>query len=129
MKSTEQPQSMPGVARILVVDDDPQFRRTLQLALATHGYQVTHAADGKKSLECVAAGAPDLIVLDWHLPEMDGIETCRALRAYSDVPVIMVSANHSHSKSTALAAGANDYLTKPFSVDELLARIESALKH
>jgi DNA-binding response OmpR family regulator len=116
------------VPRLLIVDDDPQFRRTLHLALDSHGYEVGDAADGKQALDRVAAKAPDLIVLDWHLPDMDGIQTCRELRAHSDVPVIMVSANRSNSKDLALDAGANDYLPKPFSVDELLQRIESVLK-
>ena len=117
------------MARILVVDDDPQFRRTLHLVLDSHGYEVNDAPNGKKALDSVATGAPDLIVLDWRLPKMDGIQTCRALRACSNVPVIMVSANRSNSKDIALAAGAADYLTKPFSVNNLLTRIESILQH
>ena len=114
--------------RILIVDDDPQFRRTLHLALDACGYEAGDAADGEEALDAVAAGVPDLIVLDWHLPGMDGIQTCRALRAHSDVPVIMVSGNRSNSKEAALKAGANDYLAKPFAMNELLTRIESALK-
>jgi two-component system KDP operon response regulator KdpE len=116
------------MARILIVDDDPQFRRTLRLALDSHGYQVDEAADGKAALDSVDASAPDLIMLDWHLPELDGIQTCGALRVHTDVPVIMVSANRSNSKDVALAAGANDYLTKPFSLNDLLTRIEASLK-
>lgn len=115
--------------RILIVDDDPQFRRTLHLALDSSGYQVGDAAGGKEALERVAGSAPDLIVLDWQLPDMDGIQTCKALRAHSDVPVIMVTGNRANPKDVALKAGANDYLTKPFSMNELLTRIESALKH
>jgi two-component system KDP operon response regulator KdpE len=116
------------VARILIVDDDPQFRRTLRLALDSSGYEVVDAAGGKDALDAVAAGAPDLIVLDWQLPDMDGVQTCRALRAHSDVPVIMVTGNRSNPKDVALNAGANDYLAKPFAVNELLTRIESALR-
>jgi two-component system KDP operon response regulator KdpE len=116
------------VPRILIVDDDPQFRRTLHLALDSYGYEVEDAADGKEALDSVASNAPDLIVLDWELPGLDGIQTCQALRVSSDVPVIMVSGNRSNSKDGALDAGANDYLAKPFSVGDLLARIESALK-
>jgi two-component system, OmpR family, KDP operon response regulator KdpE len=116
------------VARILIVDDDPHFLRTLRLALDSHGYEVDAAADGRQALDAVAARVPDLVVLDWHLPRMDGIQTCQALRAQSDVPVIMVSGNRSNSKDTALDAGANDYLSKPFSIGDLLARIESALR-
>lgn len=115
--------------RILIVDDDPQFRRTLHLALDSCGYEVGDAVDGKEALDTAAATAPDLIVLDWHLPDMDGIQTCRTLRARSDVPVIMVSGNRSNLKDVALSAGANDYLTKPFSMNDLLGHIESALKH
>ena len=114
--------------RILVVDDDAQFRRTLHLGLNAHGYEVGDAADGKEALSALAASAPDLVVLDWQLPGMDGIQTCRMLRLSSDVPVIMASGNRSNSKEVALEAGANDYLAKPFSMKELLIRIQSALK-
>jgi DNA-binding response OmpR family regulator len=112
----------------LIVDDDPQFRRTLRLALDRYGYQVSDAADGEGALDSVAASAPDLIVLDWQLPGMNGIQTCRALRASSEVPVIMVSGNRSNSKDAALDAGATDYLAKPFSISDLQTRIEAALK-
>jgi DNA-binding response OmpR family regulator len=115
-------------ARILVVDDDPQFRRTLHLALGSRGYDVRDAADGEEALDSVAESAPDLVVLDWQLPGMDGLETCRALRADFEIPVIIVSGNRSNLQDTALDAGADDYLAKPFSVNELEARIESALK-
>ncbi len=115
---------------ILIADDDARFRRTLHLALAAHGYEVSDAADGKEVLEAVAVSAPDLVVLDWHMPQMDGIQTCRILgRVISDVPVILVSGNRANSKDVALAAGANDYLPKPFSIDELLRCIETVLKH
>ncbi|HEY1757598.1 MAG TPA: response regulator transcription factor [Bryobacteraceae bacterium] len=114
--------------RILIVDDDPRFRRALHLALGARGYKVDDAAGAMEALALVAIKTPDLILLDWHLPEIDGIETCRALRALSPAPVIMSSGNRSNSREIALAAGATDYLAKPFSIDELLARIESALK-
>jgi DNA-binding response OmpR family regulator len=113
----------------LIVDDDLRFRRTLHLALHSYGYEVGNAADGQEALDSIAASAPDVIVLDWHLPGMNGIQTCRAVRARSDVPVIMVSGNRSNSKEVALDAGANDYLAKPFSMDDLLIRLQSALKH
>ena len=113
---------------ILIVEDDSQSRRTLRLALASHGYKVSDAPDGKQALEAFVAGAPDLIVLDWHLPEFDGIQTCRSLRAVSAVPILMVSGNRLNTKAIALAAGATDYLPKPFSVDELLAVVKSALQ-
>lgn len=114
--------------RILVVDDDARFRRALHLGLSAHGYEVGDAADGKEALSSLAASAPDLIVLDWQLPGMDGIQTCRMLRLSSDVPVIMASGNRSNSKEVALEAGANDYLAKPFSMNQLLIRIEAVLK-
>ena len=117
------------VPRILIVDDDPQFRRTLHLALDVHAYEVICAADGNEALRSLEASAPDVIVLDWHIPGMDGIQTCRALRAHSDVPVIMVSGNRSNARGMALDAGASDYLAKPFSLGDLLTRIESVLKH
>ena len=114
--------------RILIVDDDPGIRATLLRVLRSFGYEVDDATDGKAALDSVAAGKPDLIVLDWHMPAMDGIQTCRALRASSTIPVIMVSGNRWNSKGDALNAGAIDYLPKPFSITDLLARIEAALK-
>ena len=115
------------VPRILIVDDDLQFRRTLRLALDACGYLVCSAGGGKEALDTAAVNTPDLIVLDWHLPDMDGIQTCQALRAHSDVPVLMISADRSNQKQVALNAGANAYLAKPFSVNELLAFIEATL--
>ena len=112
----------------MIVDDDSRFRRTLHLGLVSHGFEVSDAADGKEALDTLAAMVPDLIVLDWQLPEMDGIQTCRVLRLASDVPVIMVSGNRSNLKEVALAAGATGYLPKPFSISDLLTRIESAWK-
>jgi CheY-like chemotaxis protein len=116
------------MARILIVDDDPQFRRAIHLMLDAHGHEVQEAADGKEALGMVAEGAPDVMVLDRRMPGMDGIETCRALRLESRLPVIMVSASRSSSKEAALAAGANDYLAKPFRDKDLLERIESVLQ-
>jgi two-component system, OmpR family, KDP operon response regulator KdpE len=121
---------MPSTTpRILIVDDDPQFRRTLHLALDSCGYKAGDAADGEEALEAVAASVPDLVVLDWQLPGIDGIQTCRELRARYNVPVIIVSGSRLNSKDAALEAGANDYLAKPFAMNELLVRIESALQH
>jgi DNA-binding response OmpR family regulator len=96
--------------------------------LGSFGYEVDAVADGRAAVDSVAAGAPDVVVLDWHLPDMDGIQTCQLLRALSDAPIIMVSGNRSNSKSLALGAGASEYLRKPFSVADLLTLIESALK-
>ena len=114
---------------ILLVDDDPQFRRTLHLALSSHNHEVIEAADGREALELMASSTPDVVVLDWHLPKLSGIDTCRAVRAGSDVPIIMISANRANSKTAAVEAGANDYLAKPFSLNALLTHIESTLKH
>lgn len=114
--------------RILIVDDDSRVRRTLRLALELHGYEVREAVDGKDALDAVAASAPDLIVLDWQLPVMDGIQSCRQMRGQSRVPVIVVSGNRSNSGTVAMDAGANDYLAKPFSINELLVRIDIALR-
>ncbi len=116
------------MSRILLVDDDPQFRRTLRLALNSHHYEVSEAADGHEALDAFAERAPDLVVLDWHLPELSGIATCRALRRTSGVPIIMISGNRLNLKQTAMEAGACDFLPKPFPLDELLSRIESALR-
>jgi two-component system KDP operon response regulator KdpE len=113
---------------ILIVDDDPQFRRVIHLALDSRGYEVEDAANGEEALHAVTADSPDLILLDWQLPGMDGIQTCRELRLSSVVPVIMISGNCSMSREAALDAGANDYLRKPFSVEDLLVRIKSTLQ-
>jgi two-component system phosphate regulon response regulator PhoB len=96
--------------------------------LNSHDYEVGEAADGHEALDVFAARKPDLVVLDWHLPELSGIETCRALHNNSAVPIIMVSANRLNTKRTAIEAGAYDFLPKPFSLNDLLSRIESALR-
>jgi DNA-binding response OmpR family regulator len=116
------------VPRMLIVDDDARFRRTLHMALASYGYKVSDAADWKAALASAATSASDLIVLDWQLPGMDGIQTFLVLRASSGVPVILVSGTRANSKGVALDAGANDYLAKPFSINDLLTRIEAVLK-
>lgn len=113
---------------ILIVDDDPRFRRTLVVALDSLGYQVSDASGGKEALDLVQSSAPDVVVVDWQMPDLDGLQTCRALRAGFDVPVIMVSGNGSNSRDKALDAGANDFLTKPFSLKDLVTSIESTLK-
>jgi DNA-binding response OmpR family regulator len=115
------------VSRILLIDDDVRFRRTLHLALDSHGYDVGEAASGKEALDSIPDHSPDLIVLDCHMPRMSGLETCRAIRAKFNQPVIMVSANQSNSRQAALEAGAVDYLAKPFALEDLLQRIEIAL--
>ena len=116
------------MSRILLVDDDPQFRKTLRIALSSQDYEVGEAADGHEALDAFAAREPDVVVLDWHLPELSGIATCRALRRNSDVPIIMISGNRLNTKQAAIEAGAYDFLPKPFAFPDLLSRIESALR-
>jgi two-component system KDP operon response regulator KdpE len=113
--------------RILVVDDEPQIRRVMRSALTGQGYSVSEARSGEQALEKLLEEPPDLVVLDVNLPAMSGLETCRALRAASDVPVIMLTVRNTE-KVEALDAGADDYVTKPFSTPELLARIRAALR-
>ncbi len=116
-------------ARILVVDDDPQIRRVLRTALIAQGYEVTDARNGEEAVEKMRDEKPDLIILDMNMPRMNGLETCRSVRATSDVPIIMLTVRNAESdKVDALDAGADDYMTKPFSSPELLARIRAALR-
>ena len=116
-------------ARILVVDDDPQIRRVLRTALIAQGYEVTDARNGEEALEKMRDEKPDLLILDMNMPRMNGLETCHSIRTTSDVPIIMLTVRDAESdKVDALAAGADDYMTKPFSSPELLARIRAALR-
>jgi len=115
-------------ARILVVEDDPKIARVLQLELEHEGYAVELASDGLRGLER-ALKEPDLVLLDVLLPKMDGLEVCRHVRKQTDVPIIMLTAKDAvPDRVTGLDAGASDYLTKPFSIDELLARIRVRLR-
>ena len=115
--------------RILVIDDEPAIQRFLQPALNASGYDVLHAATGTEGLKLVATSAPDLVVLDLGLPDMDGKEVLASLRAYSSVPVIVLSARDRESeKIAALDLGADDYVEKPFAIGELLARVRSSLR-
>src|SRR6266542_248032 len=117
-------------ARILVVDDEPQIRRLLNTSLGARGYDVAVAADGPAALERAANWRPDLILLDLGLPHMDGLEVCRQVRGWSQVPIIVLTVRDAEQdKVAALDLGADDYLTKPFGTDELLARIRVALRH
>jgi len=119
-----------GELRILVVDDEPPIRRFLRAALTAHNYHILEAANGQAALEAVIAARPDLIILDLGLPGIDGIEVTRRLREWTAVPIIVLSVReHETDKIAALDAGADDYLTKPFGVGELLARIRTALRH
>jgi two-component system KDP operon response regulator KdpE len=115
--------------RILVVDDEEQIRRALRVALRANSYEVIEAADGETGLDLAAAERPDLIVLDLALPDLDGVDVCRRVREWSRVPVIVLSAaGDDDAKVRALDADADDYVTKPFSVPELLARMRVALR-
>lgn len=115
---------------ILVVEDEPQMLRFLRGSLSTHGYRLVETSSGADGLAQAAARNPDVILLDLGLPDMDGLEVTRRLREWTRTPVIVLSARgQDEDKIHALDAGADDYLTKPFSVGELLARIRVALRH
>ncbi|MFM9108320.1 MAG: response regulator [Chloroflexota bacterium] len=115
--------------RVLVVDDEPQIRRALRTALAGNGYDVETAADGAGALQAAATWRPDAIVLDLVMPPPDGLAVLRDLRGWTDVPVIVLSARGQEvDKVTALDLGADDYLTKPFGIGELLARLRAVLR-
>ena len=119
-----------AAARILVVDDEHAIVRALGAALEARGYRVDVARDGHEALEKAAGTTPDLIILDLGLPDLDGIEVCRKVRAWSDVPIVVLTAEGSdEAKVSALDEGADDYVTKPFSTPELLARVRVALRH
>ena len=118
-----------SAGKILVVDDDPQIRRVMKATLVSQGYEVIEARTGENGLELASREAPNLVLLDMNMPGMDGLETCRALRAFSDVPVIVLTVRNSEKdKVAALDAGGDDYVTKPFGIEELLARIRAALR-
>ena len=115
---------------ILLIEDEPQMRRFLRITLQGHGYRLTEAATGQEGLTQAATRNPDVILLDLGLPDMDGLEVTKRLRAWSQVPVIVLSAREQEDdKIRALDSGADDYLTKPFGAGELLARIRVALRH
>jgi two-component system, OmpR family, KDP operon response regulator KdpE len=121
---------MNNAATIIVIEDEAQIRRFLRTTLAAEGYKVIEAESGKQGLNEAATRKPDLIILDLGLPDMDGVEVMKALHRWSTVPVIILSARSQESdKISALDAGADDYLVKPFGVGELLARIRVALRH
>jgi two-component system KDP operon response regulator KdpE len=115
--------------RILVVDDEPQIRRVLRATLAAQGYEVQDVRTGEEALDAIRQSRFDLVLLDMNLPGMGGLETCRELRAGSGVAIIMLTVHDSEQDTVAaLDAGADDYVTKPFSTTELLARIRAALR-
>ena len=118
------------IPKVLVIDDEPNIRELVQVALKFHGCAVTTGATGKDALQLAATGDPDLIVLDVMLPDIDGFEVCRRLRAGdNDVPVIFLTARDTTSDTvTGLALGGDDYITKPFSVEALVARVRAVLR-
>ncbi|MEU3271687.1 response regulator [Saccharomonospora sp. NPDC006951] len=114
---------------VLVVDDDPQIARALRINLSARGYRVVTAHDGTAALKAVAETKPDVVVLDLGLPDMDGTDVINGLRGWTQVPIIVLSArDDSTDKVHALDAGADDYVTKPFGMDELLARLRAAVR-
>jgi two-component system, OmpR family, KDP operon response regulator KdpE len=117
------------VSRILVVDDEEQILRALRRALTARGYDVVTASDGENALVEAEASMPDLVVLDLNLPGMDGMEVCRRLRSWTQTPILVLSVREDErGKVRALDLGADDYLTKPFGVEELLARVRALLR-
>jgi two-component system, OmpR family, KDP operon response regulator KdpE len=117
-------------ARILVVDDEPEILRALRTNLTAHGYEVLSATSGAEAQAAYAARHPDLILLDLGLPDVDGLELVEQIRAHAATPIVVLSARGAErDKVRALDLGADDYLTKPFGVEELLARIRVALRH
>ncbi|HEY8089319.1 MAG TPA: response regulator [Polyangiaceae bacterium] len=115
---------------VLIVEDEPQMRRFVRIALESHDYRVVEAATAAEGIQQATAYTPDLILLDLGLPDLDGLEVTRRLREWSTVPILVISARgHEESKVKALDGGADDYLTKPFGAAELMARIRVALRH
>jgi len=116
-------------ASILIVDDEPEILRAVQAGLKAQGYVVQTATNGEEALRLASRSAPDLVILDLMMPGMDGLEVCRRLRAWTDVPILVLSArSQERQKVAALDLGADDYLTKPFGMDELTARIRATLR-
>ncbi len=121
---------MTNSPRVLVIDDEPQILRAMRTILSARQFEVVTASRGEEGLALAAANPPDVIVLDLSLPDMDGIEVCGRLREWTQVPIIVLSVRDSErDKVAALDKGADDYLTKPFGIEELLARIRVALRH
>jgi len=119
-----------AATQVLVVDDEPQIRRFIETGLSGRGYTVLTAANGREALELIVTAEPDLVVLDLAMPQLDGLSVITRVREWSHVPIIVLSVrDDDHGKVEALDRGADDYLTKPFSMNELLARIRVALRH
>ena len=116
-------------SRVLVVDDEPQITRVLRTVLTSQGYQVSTAAEGQAALTSFAEFRPELVITDLYMPHMDGVELCRRVRESSNVPIIVLSVKgEERTKVDALDSGADDYVTKPFGIDELMARVRAALR-
>jgi two-component system, OmpR family, KDP operon response regulator KdpE len=121
---------MSTVAHILVIDDEPQILRAIRTILTEKQFKVTTASRGEEGLALAATSEPDVIILDLGLPDMDGVEVCTRLREWTQCPIIILSVRDSErDKVAALDAGADDYLTKPFGIEELLARVRVSLRH
>jgi two-component system KDP operon response regulator KdpE len=118
-----------STSTILIVDDEPQIRRVMRTTLSSNGYTVIEARSGEEALEIMRKERPELVLLDVNMPGIGGLEVCREIRDQSDVAIIMLTVrNTEHDKVLALDAGADDYVVKPFSIEELLARIRAALR-
>ena len=116
-------------SKVLVVDDEPALARALAINLRAHGWEVVTAADGRSALEAAATEHPDVVVLDLGLPDMDGTEVIAGLRGWTTVPIVVLSARqHGEDKVEALDLGADDYITKPFAMNELMARLRAAVR-
>ncbi len=121
---------MSSAPHILVIDDEPQILRAIHTILTEKGYRVTTANRGEEGLTIAAASEPDVVILDLGLPDMDGVDVCTRLREWTQTPIIILSVRDSErDKVAALDTGADDYLTKPFGIEELLARVRVALRH
>ena len=121
---------MSNAPHILVIDDEPQILRAMRTILTEKQFRVTTASRGEEGLTLAATNEPDIIILDLGLPDMDGVEVCTRLREWTQIPIIILSVRDSErDKVAALDTGADDYLTKPFSIEELLARVRVALRH
>jgi two-component system KDP operon response regulator KdpE len=118
------------VAKVLVIDDDPSLLRALRVGLRAGGHEVVTAVNGEQGISQTAVAAPDIVVLDLGLPDLDGLAVCRRIRQWSEVPIIILSASGTEDrKVAALNGGADDYVTKPFGMAELEARIRTAIRH